>query len=121
MYIVKAEPVILPVTEVTLEPVMKLNVGNTVLNCQPVGAVRMSVFVMPPLAPFISEFEPSVIVIVPKVVNAGDAPPTALLLQMSVPPVAAVTVTAAKPAWLKQQRKSIKKDNLTAIVRPLTP
>lgn len=65
--------------------------GSAVLNCQPAGAVSTSV--CGPL--LMSLFIPSVTTMLPSVVKPGEAPPTARLEQMFVPPVAAVTVINA--------------------------
>lgn len=74
-------------------------VGSVVLNCQPVGAVS-TITDVPMLK---SALAPSVITIGPNVVNAGALPVTALLLQIFVPPVAAVTDTAAPAVKQTQQ------------------
>jgi hypothetical protein len=94
--------VIVPVTDVIFEPVMKENVGAVLLNCQPVGALKTitSTTLAPPLK---SELAVSVIIIGPSVVKAGELAPAALLLQIPVPPVAEVTVTLACPVKGRMQ------------------
>lgn len=72
------------------------------MNCQPVGAFS-TITDVPILK---SATAPSVICMAPSVVNAGALPVTALLLQMFVPPVAAVTDTAARAATAIRQRSN---------------
>ena len=93
--IVNVEPVIVPDNPVIFAPVIKLNVGSVVLNCHPAGAVSTKTSVPGPNR---SAAFPSVMVIVPSVVKAGAVLPAALLLQIPVPPLAGVTVTAAYPS-----------------------
>jgi len=68
-----------------------------VLNCQPAGAVTVTVTVKAPETFPRSLLVPSVKVIVPSVVNAGVIPVDARLLHIFVPPVAAVTDICAMP------------------------
>src|SRR5213594_17976 len=62
------------------------------LNRQPLGAVSIKVTPLPVAK---SPFAPSVMTMLPKVVNAGAALFWALSAERLVPPVAGVTVTVA--------------------------
>ena len=117
-FIVRVVLVMLPVTEVTFEPVVKPKVGSEAeLNCQPAGAVSTTTSVA---GPKISAVFPSRMVIIPNVVYPGAVPPSALLLHMDVPPLAGVTVTAAYPEPQMQQRITSNKVFI-ALIRPSLP
>jgi hypothetical protein len=79
-------------------PAVQVKVGVVLQNCHPVGACKISVSVIidVPPPPVRSELFVSATVMLPSVVHPGALPVTALLLQILVPPVAAVTVTRAK-------------------------
>jgi len=76
--------------------------GRVVLNNQPVGAFKT----MTEVPILKSATAPSVIWMTPSVVKAGALPVTALLLQILVPPVAAVIDTVARAETAIRQRSN---------------
>ena len=86
--------VTVPAIPVILDPVTYDMVGRVVPNCQPAAGCKMSVQV-PALK---SATVPSEMTIEPRLVNAGALPVSAFTLQISVPPVPAVTDTALRAA-----------------------
>src|SRR2546428_4571362 len=94
---------------VIFAPAVKETLPTPELNRQPLGAVRISVLLEPPVSAISPFPDPvSAMTMLPSVVKAGPAPFCAISAERPVPPVAVVIVTLASALAQRRVRPAVK-------------